>query len=147
MELLSPSTPSSLERRQYNAVILLSYSVLFFGKLHKQPDYPFIYTAGAYGYGKDQEKLALIDANKYYPRIDKTLPSSINGVKPSGSTWTQNEFKAAFKAGKWNTLTYTFTSNVKIRPMLYFTSGNPVDASTGSSVVYLDNIGFSYIEE
>ena len=87
------------------------------------------------------------DANKYYPRIDKTLPSSINGVKPSGSTWTQNEFKAAFKAGKWNTLTYTFTSNVKIRPMLYFSSGNPVDASTGSRVVYLDNIGFSYIEE
>ena len=90
------------------------------------------------------------DEDIYFPRLDKALPYSINGIKPSGDTWTEGEYKSAFVSGQWNTLVFKFDSssvaNIKIRPMLSF-AGSNVSATTGSRIVYLDNIGFSYIEE
>ena len=96
------------------------------------------------------------NAKKYYPRLElsstnKILPSSINGKKPAGESWTQDEFNNAMNTDGWNEFTFpidaTSLSTLKIRPMLWFGSGNPVDSNTGDRIVYLDNIGFSFVEQ
>jgi hypothetical protein len=96
------------------------------------------------------------NSGKYYPRLElsssnKILPSSINGKKPSGSAWTQEDFNSAMNTGGWNEFTFpidaTSLSTLKIRPMLWFKSGDPVSNSTGDRIVYFDNIGFSFVEQ
>ena len=104
---------------------------------------------------KCQIYITAADNNTYFPHLqlsttNKILPSSINGIKPSTGTWDKDEYKNAFQAGQWNTFVFPFdptiTTAVKLRPMMYF-EGGYVSGTAGSRVVYLDNIGFSYIEE
>ena len=105
---------------------------------------------------KFQMFVTLANAGKYYPRLElssseKILPSSINGKKPTGDTWTQSEFKNAMNTDGWNTFSFPIDaatlSTLKIRPMLWFSSGKPVDKTTGDRIVYFDNIGFSFVEQ
>lgn len=99
-----------------------------------------------------------LNGNDYYPRIKlnsdgNKLPTAINGVKPSGDTFTETEFKAALKSG-WNTMEISFSqlssgtiSDIQIRPMCTFAGANVEGTSdTNNRTVYLDNIGFSSVE-
>jgi len=104
--------------------------------------------------------------NEYYPRLVfngglKYLPTSINGIKPSGDKWTEAEWKTAVKTNDWNTFCHsisqftdastwkTSASTIEIRPLSNFTGGNITDQTispTNTRTVYIDNFGFSYTE-
>jgi hypothetical protein len=104
---------------------------------------------------KFQMFVTSVNAQKYYPRLEsgtnKFLPSSINGKKPSAAAWTKEEFNNAMNTDGWNEFTFpidaTSLSLLKIRPMLWFSSGAAVDSNTGDRIVYFDNIGFSFVGE
>lgn len=104
---------------------------------------------------KFQMFVTAANAGKYYPHIElsggtRIMPSSINGKKSAGDTWTKSEFQSAMNTDGWNTLTFpidaTSLTTLKIRPMLFSTGAN-IDKGTGDRIVYFDNIGFSFVEE
>ena len=96
------------------------------------------------------------NSGKYYPRIElndksRIMPISINGKKPAGASWTQDEFKNSMYTNGWNTFEFPYDdatmSLIRVRPMAWFGNGGNVTNTTGDRIVYFDNIGFSFVEQ